>query len=126
MVRRAVRSAFVVLALAGCASSRAGGDEERRLAGRIAGEPRGCVSATGGAGLTIVSRGAVGYRSGETLWVNRMGPACIGMRPTDILIVEADGSRYCRGDRVRAIAAGSRIPGPTCILGDFIPYRRAG
>jgi hypothetical protein len=84
------------------------------------------VSAAGGWGLTILAPGAVGYRAGETLWVSRVGPACSGIRPTDSLILEAGDGRHCRGDSVRAVAMGSRVAGPACILGDFVPYRRSG
>jgi hypothetical protein len=128
MVKRARRSALMLPTLAGCAPPRATGGEELagQLAGRTAGEPRRCVSAAGGQGLSIIAPGAVGYRVGETLWVSRLGPACSGIRPIDTLILEAGGGRPCRGDPVRAVAMGSRIAGPICILGDFVPYRRAG
>jgi hypothetical protein len=41
-----------------------------------------------------------------------------------ILVVEPIGAQYCRGDRVRTMDPVSRIPGPACTLGDFIPYSR--
>jgi hypothetical protein len=125
-----MRTPILLLLLAGCAASRTGGGGEdelaRQLAGRVAAEPRGCVLATGGQGLTIIAPGTVGHRRGDTLWVNRLGPACSGMSPLDTLIVEAHGSQICRGDRVRAVEPGRSIAGPPCILGDFIPYRPAG
>lgn len=129
MVNRALPSAIVLLALAGCASPRASAASEeldRRLAGRTEGEPRACLSPAAGTGLTIVAPGAIGYRSGNTLWVNRPGPPCSGIRPMDTLIVESPDGRYCRGDPVRAVATGTSIAGPACSLGDFIPYRRSG
>ena len=120
---------LLLLAVAGCVAPRAAGGEDElsgRLAGRTAGEPRSCISATAGRSLTVIARGAIGYRSGDTLWVNRLGSGCSGMDPLDTLIVETHGSQYCRGDHVRAIEPGRSIAGPVCILGDFVPYERAG
>ncbi len=64
------------------------------------------------------------YGRGRTVWVNRLGPDCRGIRRSDILILEPIGASYCRGDRVRSTDPVSGIPGPGCRLGDFIPYRR--
>jgi hypothetical protein len=47
-------------------------------------------------------------------------------RTNDILVAEPLSSRYCRGDIIRSIDRHSRFPGPSCILGDFVPYTRAG
>jgi hypothetical protein len=65
------------------------------------------------------------YRERDTVYVNRLGADCPGMRPLTTLIVEAHGSQYCRGDRVRAAETGSTVPGPFCVLRDFVPYRLA-
>jgi hypothetical protein len=48
------------------------------------------------------------------------------MRPLATLIVESHGSQYCRGDRIRAVEPPSAVPGPACVLRDFVPYRRGG
>jgi hypothetical protein len=42
----------------------------------------------------------------------------------DILVTYPIGSQYCRGDITRTIDRISRMPGPGCVLGDFVPYRR--
>jgi hypothetical protein len=42
-----------------------------------------------------------------------------------VLVTEPVGSYHCRGDIVRSIDRYSRIPGPSCILGDWVPYRRS-
>ncbi len=119
----------LLLVVAGCAATgtdRPSRDQEalsRELSGLVAGEPETCISATSSSGLTIVDRQTLTYRQGRTLWVNRLPAECPGLRPLATLIVEVQGSRYCRYDRVRAIEAGASIPGPTCLLGDFTPYR---
>jgi hypothetical protein len=62
------------------------------------------------------------YESGATVWANRLGQCAFGH--DDVLVTEPTGSRYCRGDLVRSFDRTSHIPGPTCVLDDFIPYRR--
>jgi len=121
----------LLLILAGCAAPGAQGptrDQEelsRELAGRVAGAPERCISATpASAGLTIVDKRTLTYRQGGTIWVNRLESECPGLRPLDTLIVEVQGSQYCRLDRFRSVSGGSTIAGPTCFLGDFTPYRR--
>lgn len=119
------------LALAGCVAPGPQGpsrDQQalgRELAGREAGATETCIPADSGAsGLTVVDSRTLTYERGRTLWVNRLGAECPGLRPLDTLIVEVHGSQYCRNDRFRTLAAGAAIPGPTCFLGDFTPYRR--
>lgn len=119
----------LLLILGACAAPEAGPptrDQEalsRDLAGRVAGEPQTCISASSSSSLTIVDRRTLTYRDGRTLWVNRLPAECPGLRPLATLIVEVQGTRYCRSDRVRAVETGSSIPGPSCLLGDFVPYR---
>ena len=94
------------------------------LAGRTAGAPQQCVPIQQTESLRIVGPGTVVYGSGRTIWVNRLASSCPGADRMDILIVEPTGPQYCRGDRLRTVDPVSRIPGPACILGDFVPYSR--
>jgi hypothetical protein len=122
------RSLLLLIPLAGCAAATdpSGGEGElvRELAGRIAGEPQRCISLMPQQGLTIEDRRTVVHRGGNVIWVNRLERDCPGFGPMKTLIVEAHGSQYCRGDRVRAMEPGLGIPGPVCPLADFVPYRR--
>ena len=63
------------------------------------------------------------YGSGRTIWANLLAPHC-SFRFDDLLVTEPTGSYYCRGDIVRSLDRISGIPGPACVLGDFIPYSR--
>ena len=100
---------------------------ERELAERVAGAPQSCIPWRSTQSLQATRSGRLVYREGATLWVNRPLVECRGLEPTDTLVVEMrGGSRYCRGDQVRAIETGTAIAGPTCVLGDFTPYRRPG
>jgi hypothetical protein len=115
---------ILLLASACAASSAREADLSRDLAGRSAGAPEDCVETWPGAGLAPRDAQTLVYRRGDTIWVNRLAAACPGLDPMSTLIVDAHGSQYCRGDQIRAVEAGRSIPGPTCLLGTFTPYRR--
>ncbi|HEX8262401.1 MAG TPA: hypothetical protein VF547_05960 [Allosphingosinicella sp.] len=115
---------FLLLA-AGCATGSAReADLSGELAGRSAGKAEECVPASTGSNLTARDPRTLVYREGGTVWVNRLAADCPGLRESATLIVELHGSRYCRGDRFRTVEPGSSIPGPSCLLGAFTPYRR--
>lgn len=119
---------LLLLGMAGCASS---GDTpqtrlSRELAGRIAGEPQACVPVHQNHALQAVDDRTIVYRTPQAVWVNRLAATCSGLRPISTLIVDTFSGRFCRGDLVRGLEAGSAIPGPTCALGDFVPWRRPG
>jgi hypothetical protein len=126
-----MRSLVFLILLSGCAATGAGPEarEQEAFAGelgtRVAGAPEACVPQMQSQSLRIVDRRTVAYESGGTIWVNRLDSDCPGLRPFNTLIIEAHGSQYCRGDRVRALEPGSSIAGPICILRDFVPYRRS-
>ena len=94
------------------------------LAGRTAGAPQQCVPTRQTANLRIADRQTVVYGSGRTIWVNRLASDCLRTGPTHVLVVEPLGSQYCRGDRVHSVDPVTKIPGPFCRLGDFVPYTR--
>ena len=62
---------------------------------------------------------AAARRSGPT----HLGPGC-SFGINDILVFEPTGGSYCRGDIVRSVDRDSHIPGPSCVLGDFVPFTR--
>jgi hypothetical protein len=97
-------------------------DEE--LAGRVAGASQDCAGGGVNDRLVVAAPGVLAIRDGRTLWVSRLDSACAYIDPTDTLIVDAHGSRYCRGDRVRGLEPGVSIPGPSCLVEAFTPYRR--
>jgi hypothetical protein len=114
--------------LAGCAAVPPPAQPPRsaiELAGRSPGPPQHCVSINQAEALHVSETDphTLVYGTGRTLWANRLGPSC-GFGRDDILVMEPFGSSYCRGDLARSIDRTSHIPGPACVLGDFIPYRR--
>jgi hypothetical protein len=101
------------------------GDASASLtAGRVAGPPQSCVSAQSSDGLHAIDSATLAYGSGRTIYINRLGGSCPGLRELSTIIVDVRGGQYCRGDHIRALEPGAIIPGPSCNLGDWVPYRR--
>src|SRR5881409_3163213 len=92
------------------------------LTGYAAGAPQSCVLTIGSEGLRVIDSSTLTYGSGRTIYVNHLGP-CPALSPNNTLIVDAQPGRYCRGDRVRGLEPGAIIAGPSCNLGDWVPYR---
>jgi hypothetical protein len=96
----------------------------RELAGHTAGAPQNCVNTMPDQNLRVVDRSTVAYGWGRTIYVNHLPGECPALSPFNTLIIEASAGQYCRGDRVRGLEPGGIIPGPSCNLGDWVPYRR--
>ena len=94
------------------------------LAGYAAGAPQACVLTLPNHSLRVIDSSTLVYGSGDTIYVNYPGGPCPGLSPFNTLIVDALAGRYCRGDRIRGLEPGAIIPGPVCILGDWVPFRR--
>jgi hypothetical protein len=94
------------------------------LAGRVAGTAERCVAILPQQSLRIADgdRHLLLYGNGRTIWANHLGQCTFGT--DDVLVTEPVGSSYCRGDIVRSFDRFSRIPGPACVLSDFVPYSR--
>jgi hypothetical protein len=124
------------LALSGCAVS---GPEDaplpltekqaelldRQLTGKVAGEATSCISHSPQANVIRVSDELLLYRvSGRLVYQNRLRSPCPGLaRDDDVMVSRQWGSQQCRGDTFQLVDRVGGIPGPTCVLGDFVPYR---
>jgi len=114
-------------AIAGCAkpAEPAGTSYTSELSGRVAGTAQSCVSNFANENLRAMDASTIALGSGRTIYVNHLAGPCPGLGPLNTIIVDArDGSQYCRGNRIRGLEMGAIIPGPTCNLGDWVPYRR--
>jgi hypothetical protein len=102
-----------------------GADFARETAGRVAGPPQTCVSSFPQENLRILDAQTVAYGYGNTVYINHLAGPCPALSQFNTIIVEGlIGSQYCRGDRVRGLEPGAIIPGPSCNLGDWVPYRK--
>lgn len=116
---------LAALAIAGCTRpvEPAASGLARELAGHVAGAPQSCVSIAPNQNLRVIDAGTIVYGYGRTIYVNRLAGPCPGLEPLSTLIIQAEGGRYCRGDRVQGREPGAVVAGPTCNLQDWTPYR---
>ena len=117
---------LVLTGLLGCSRPVAppGADLAQTLAGRVAGRAQSCVPIQSTSNLRVFDAATLGSGSGSTIYVNRLDGPCPGVRELSTIIIEVHGSEYCRGDHFRAVELAATIPGPICVLGDWVPYRR--
>ncbi|AOH85481.1 hypothetical protein AWL63_17605 [Sphingomonas panacis] len=123
----------VIAALAGVASAVPAQAKERltgeaqlakMLDGRVAGKPVDCLSLTQIRSSQIIDDTAIVYTTSDgTMYVNRPSGANF-LDDDDILVSEPRGGQACRMDIVRLIDRGSRMPGGSIGLNDFVPYPR--
>jgi len=120
--------ALILTMIAGCTAPQPQAPAPPRqaveLAGRTAGLAQDCIPFDRTEGLRVSDSDphTLLYGRGRTIWASRLDPGC-GFSVNDVLVSEPI-SRYCRGDLVRSFDHLSRIPGPTCVLGSFVPYSR--
>jgi hypothetical protein len=92
-------------------------------AGRVAGAPRTCISSNPAENLHVIDAQTVAYGYGKTVYINRLPGPCPALSEFNTIIVDAaDGTQYCRGNRIRGREPGAIIAGPSCNLGDWVPY----
>jgi hypothetical protein len=121
-MRPLILTAAVLLASCAAPPPPPGAELARVTAGRVAGPPQTCVTTFGQQNLRVVDSSTLAYGDGRSVYINHLPGPCPGLSQFNTIIIEPQGSQYCRGDRVRALQPGSIIPGPTCNLGDWVPY----
>ena len=95
----------------------------KMLEGRVAGEPRSCISALDSSRLQILDRTAVVYDAGGTIWVSRPDdPNSLDSR--DIVVIRRTGGQLCKQDLIRTVDRTGHFTTGVVFLGDFVPYRR--
>lgn len=117
---------LIVATVASCTrpASPPGADLAEALAGRTAGRPERCIDSSTSQGIHAIDSANLAYGWGRTVFVNHLGDQCPGLSSLSTIIVEDHRGQYCRGDRIRTIVPGTTIPGPSCVLSDWIPYTR--
>jgi hypothetical protein len=94
------------------------------IAGMVAGAPQRCAGTTQSEGLRAANRNTLLLRRGRSVWVNQLQDGCGGFGQWDVIVTEPIGTQHCEGDLVRSFDPVTKIPGPACRLGAFIPYTR--
>lgn len=120
----------IAAALAGCSASEPSATPTAmnapidEVAGRVAGAAERCVLIEPSVGFRVADRSTLTYRTGRTIWVNHVQDGCGSFGKWDVLVTEPIGTQHCQGDLVRSIDPVSKIPGPTCRLGEFVPFTK--
>jgi hypothetical protein len=126
----AMRALMLIAAIAVLAScsrpvTPPGADFARVTEGRVAGQARTCITSYPSENIHVLDAQTLAYGTGKEIYINRLPGPCPGLGALNTTIVEASsGGQYCRGDRVRGLELGATIPGPSCNLSDWIPYRK--
>jgi hypothetical protein len=101
---------------------------DKQLAGKVAGEPVNCLNSNSRSYQTIrVSDDILLYRaSGNLVYRNQLRGSCPGLaRDDDVMVIRSHGTGTCKGDLFHLVDRASGIRGPTCVFGEFVPYRKA-
>ncbi|MET0239815.1 MAG: hypothetical protein ABW184_07950 [Sphingobium sp.] len=123
-----------LLALGGCAAvedrpaqltPKQAAEIDKALDGKVAGKPVTCVSRViGQDGLRAASDDVLLYKVNRNLtYRNDLMGACNGISRGDTLVLQPTNDQYCRGDIAFVVDLNSGMRGPSCVLGDFVPYR---
>ncbi len=98
---------------------------DKLLEGRVAGEPRSCISDFANANMQIIDGRALVYGRGKTIWVNVPNNPD-SLDDDDILVIRKFGGQLCRLDMVTTIDRTSGFYTGFVALGQFVPYRKVG
>lgn len=99
---------------------------EKQLGGKVAGAPIKCLPNSRTNETIRVSDHILLYRAGGNLvYRNDLQGVCPGLaRDSDIMVTRQFGSSMCSGDFFHLVDRTSGMRGPTCVLGEFVPYRK--
>ncbi len=121
------------LALSGCATAGAPARhafqdrEEAKLAtmlqGRVAGQPRSCISAFDLSRMQIINHTAMVYKSGDTIWVSRPADPH-SLDTSDIVVIKRTGGQLCKQDIIRTVDRTGGFTTGVVFMGDWVPYKK--
>ena len=95
----------------------------KMLEGRVAGEPRNCITSLRSRDVQVIDETAIVYDAGNTIWVARpRDPKSLGR--FDVLVIERHGSQICANDTMRTIDPSSGFTTGVVFLENFVPYTR--
>lgn len=99
---------------------------DKQLSGKVPGAPEKCLPTFRTTDTIRVSDNILLYRAnGNLVYRNDLRSSCPGLaRDSDIMVIRQFGSSTCSGDFFHLVDRSSGIQGPTCVLGEFVPYRK--
>lgn len=102
-----------------------GGPQSRLAAltaGKAAGPPLTCLRREETRDLEVIDNTTIAFRSGRTLYVNKLASACAGLDGSYALLTRSLGGELCRGDIADIADLTTRTIVGSCSLGEFVPY----
>ncbi len=97
----------------------------KALAGKSAGKPQSCIRLRDTRSTQQIGDRTIMYEVSRKLtYRNDPVGGCFGLSRKDTLLTRTFGDELCRGDLVTPIDLISGSQSGSCILGDFVPYRR--
>ena len=108
-------------------SARGAEQLQRLIAGKVAGAPTACLGNSRYDDMTVIDERTVAFRRGSTVFVNTVGPGCsqITAPGSTLVFRNVGGTGLCRGDIAEVSYLSSGMTVGSCVLGDFVPYRRS-
>lgn len=97
---------------------------EKRLEGRVAGEPVSCIYLPTVRDTTVYDKTAIVYNAGGTLYVNRPENGASSLDSDDIMVTDLHSSQLCDIDVVRMHDQTNHFYSGSIFLGKFVPYRK--
>lgn len=97
---------------------------EKRLEGRVAGEPVDCIYMPTVRDSTVYDKTAIVYEVGSTLYVNRPEAGRDALDDNDVMVLDLHSSQLCSIDVVRMHDQSSHFYSGSVFLGKFVPYRK--
>lgn len=131
MIARKIGLAFAAVAVLGAPAMAVAKERltpeqrlEKRLEGRVAGEPVSCIYLPAVRDTTVYDKTAIVYNAGGTLYVNRPDNGASSLDSDDVMVTELHSSQLCDIDVVRMHDQSSHFYSGTVFLGKFVPYRK--
>ena len=98
----------------------------KALSGRVPGKPQRCIFNDSSVETIVIDDSTILFRDGRTVYVQHPPGGCSGLgNRSRTLVTRPVGSQMCQDDINHVVSLGSRMGGPTCVFGPFIPYRKA-
>jgi hypothetical protein len=100
---------------------------DQELRGKTAGPPQSCITRFEADRMDTVGDRTIMFRaSGSLVYLNQPAGGCPMEGGSRRLERRSIGSNLCRGEQLQVIDNQTGAYFGTCVLGDFIPYRRRG
>lgn len=131
---RSIPFLIAATAIAGCStapepgrSAEAEATLNRTLAGRVAGQPMSCLPPYGRQEMITIDQNTILFKSGRTVFRNDLkSSGCANLGGSYSLVTHSSSGRLCSGDIAQVADIRNGITVGSCVLGDFVPYTRAG